>query len=193
MMLGLSRVPTRVSVVGSSGAGKTTFARDLAGRLGVPHTELDSIFHQPGWTALPVDDFRAAVRGVAGEDAWVVDGNYSEVRDLLWRRADTVVFLDLPRHEVMSQLVPRTLRRVITREELWNGNREELRNLLSRDPEQSILLWSVTSHRRIRRRYVTAMHDPRWSHIRWVHLDSRRQADWWLARWSRSNLSRSPA
>jgi adenylate kinase family enzyme len=183
----------RVSVVGNSGAGKTTFARDLAARLGVRHTELDSIFHQPGWTPLPSDDFRSAVREVAAEDAWVVDGNYSEVRDLVWRRADTIVFLDLPRHEVLSQLVPRTLRRVITGEELWNGNREELHNLLSRDPEQSILVWSVTSYRRVRRRYITAMHDPRWSHIQWVHLDSRRQADWWLSQWPRADVSDTPA
>jgi adenylate kinase family enzyme len=183
----------RVSVVGNSGSGKTTFARDLAGRLGVPHTELDSVFHQPGWTPLPPDEFRAAIGEVAARDAWVVDGNYREVRELLWHRADTVVFMDLPRHEVLSQLVPRTLRRLVMREELWNGNREELHNLLSRDPEQSIILWSVTQHRKYRRRYVTAMHDPRWSHIGWVHLDSRRHADWWLSQWSRSGLSRTPA
>ena len=93
--------------------------------------ELDGVFHQPGWTELPMKEFRRRVSEFVTEsDGWVVDGNYSTVRDLVWGRADTVVWFDLPRYEVMRRLSWRTARRGVLRMELWNGNRETLRKLL---------------------------------------------------------------
>src|SRR5262245_66425581 len=114
----------RVVVVGTSGAGKTTLARALAVRLGVPHVELDALDHQPGWTPAPTERFRAEVADRLQGDGWVVDGNYARVQDVVWPRADAVVWLDLGRPLVMWRIVGRTLRRVIRGEELWNGNRE---------------------------------------------------------------------
>ena len=87
------------------------------------------MFHQPGWEPLPEDEFRRVVEAAAAGDSWVMDGNYSAVRPLVWARADTVVWLDLPRRTVMRQVIWRTLRRAVTRQELWNGNREPLRQL----------------------------------------------------------------
>ncbi len=116
----------RVSVVGNSGSGKSTLARELALVLGVPYVELDSLFHQPGWVPLAEDEFRRVVGAAAAVDGWVMDGNYSAVRPIVWTRADTVVWLDLPRRTVMRQVVWRTVRRAVTRQELWNGNREPL-------------------------------------------------------------------
>jgi adenylate kinase family enzyme len=81
----------------------------LAASLGVPFVELDSIFHQPGWVELPVDDFRKRVTEALTAPAWVVDGNYSAVRDLVWQRVDTVVWLDLPRRRVMYRIILRTV------------------------------------------------------------------------------------
>jgi adenylate kinase family enzyme len=162
----------RVSVVGNSGSGKTTVGRRLAAALGVPFAELDAVFHQPGWTELPVDEFRARVAGLAAGDGWVIDGNYSRVRDLVWDRADTVVWLDLPRRRVMWQVVGRTLRRGVTRQELWNGNRESLRNFVRRDPEQSIVRWAYTQHGKYQDRYAAANADPAWAHLRFVRLRS---------------------
>lgn len=166
----------RVSVVGVSGAGKSTLARQLAHTLGVPHVELDGIYHQPNWTPLDPEEFAQKVREVAAGPAWVIDGNYSSIRYIVWARADTVVVLDLPRWRVMSQLLARTLRRAITGEELWNGNREHLRNLVSRDPERNILLWSWTTHAKNRRRYRDPARDPRWSALTFRRVRSRREA-----------------
>src|SRR6266508_3598546 len=123
-----------MSVVGNSGSGKSTLARALAAELGVAHIELDAIYHQPGWQPLPAADFRARVDAATATGGWVVDGNYSAVRDLIWARADTVVWLDLPRHAVMRQVIWRTLRRAMLRAELWNGNRERWRNLVRPRP-----------------------------------------------------------
>jgi adenylate kinase family enzyme len=76
-------------VVGNSGSGKSTLAAGLAARLGAPFVELDSIFHQPGWTELPRDEFRARVGALAAGEEWVIDGNYTAVRDLVWARPST--------------------------------------------------------------------------------------------------------
>jgi adenylate kinase family enzyme len=84
----------RISVVGNSGSGKTTLAAAVAGALGVPHLELDSVFHQPGWEPLDKDVFRARVAEFAAADGWVIDGNYSSAQDLVWQRADTVLWQD---------------------------------------------------------------------------------------------------
>ena len=77
-------------------------------------------------------------------ERWFVDGNYSVVQDVVWDRADTVVWFDLPYVRVMARTVRRTLRRTVTREELWNGNKEPLSNLWSLNPERSIIVWAAT-------------------------------------------------
>jgi len=170
----------RVSVVGNSGSGKSSLAAALADRLEVPYVELDSIFHQPDWTPLPVEEFRARVDEVTETDGWVVDGNYSAVRDIAWRKADTAVWLDLPRRVVMGQVVARTLWRAIRRTELWNGNREEWRDMFSRDPEKSIILWSWTNHAKYHDRYLAAMSDDAWGHLTFVRLGSRTDVEQFL-------------
>jgi len=144
----------RAWVVGNSGSGKSTLARRLAAAIEAPYTELDAIFHQPGWTELARDEFRRRVEGVVKEPRWVVDGNYLAVADIVRTRADTVVWIDLSRWRVMRQLGLRTLHRGARRTELWNGNRESLRNFLSLDKEKSILVWAWTQHDEYRRRYL---------------------------------------
>jgi len=160
----------RVSVVGNSGSGKTTFARALAAELGVAHLELDAVFHQPGWQELPVVKFRERVTEFIKAPGWVVDGNYSSVQDLVWKQADTVVWLDLPRNRVMRQLIPRTASRLVLRRELWNGNREQWLNVLSRNPDRSILAWAWTMHGSYRARYQAATVDPGNAHLRFERL-----------------------
>jgi len=152
----------------------------LARALGVPHVELDSIYHQPGWSPLPDEEFQARVAVVTEPPGWVVDGNYSVVRDIVWDKADTVVWFDLPYVTVMARTVRRTLHRTLTREELWNGNRERLSNLWSLKPDKSIIAWAATRHGVYRRRYDDAAHDPRWSGLHFVRLRSQAQADAFL-------------
>ena len=94
----------------------------------------------------------------------------SVIRDITWSRADTVVWFDLPYLRVMARTIRRTVRRVLTREELWNGNREPLSNLWSFNPEKSIIAWTATRHRVYRRRYRAAEIDPQWAALRFVRL-----------------------
>ena len=166
----------RVAVVGNSGSGKTALGRQLASALGVRFVELDAIYHQPDWEPLPREVFRRRVAEIVAEDAWVVDGNYSAVRDLVLARADTMVWLDLSRLTVTRQIVWRTLSRAITRAELWNGNRESWRAVLSRDPAKSIILWSWTRHTRYRERYANLTADPSYAHLNVLRISSTSQA-----------------
>ena len=171
-MAQLPRDARRIVVRGASGSGKTTMARRISAALGVPHVELDGVYHQPGWTPLPDDEFLARVASIADEDAWVVCGNYRVVGDLLTARADTVVLFDLPRRTVMARIVRRTLRRAARREELWNGNRERWRNLFSTDPEQSIIAWAWTTHAEHHSRIAGLLAAPPRDDLRLVHVTS---------------------
>lgn len=159
----------RVSVVGTSGVGKSTFASALALVLGAAFLELDSVQHQADWTPLPVEEFRARVALVADGECWVIDGNYSRVQDLVWARADTVVWLDLPRRVVMRRIIWRSVWRVAGRTELWNGNRERWRNLFTLE---SVIAWAWQTYAANRARYEAAMADPLRSHLRFVRLRS---------------------
>jgi adenylate kinase family enzyme len=171
----------RISVVGAPGSGKTTAGRRLAAWLDLPFLELDAMFHQPDWGELPRDAFRQQVSDALSAAGWVVDGNYSAIRDLVWRRADTVVWLDLPRRVVMRRVILRTIRRAITRERLWNGNREPLANLFRWDPTKSIIRYSWVKHPEYIERYGAAMGDSRYAHLRFVRLRSQREIDAFLA------------
>ena len=177
----------RVVVVGNSGSGKSSLADVLAGRLGVPHVELDAHFHQAGWTPTPTPTFRASVRAVldladASADGWVVCGNYGPVRSTVWTRADTIVWLDLPRWVVMGRVTRRTLGRALHREELWNGNHEVMSHVVAlHDPERSILRWAWDGVAGYRRQYVPLMASTAWADLRWHRLCSADAVASWLA------------
>lgn len=143
----LHRIGPRVAVFGPSGAGKTTLSKELSLRLGVPHVELDGIYHKTGWQSPPDEQFRqeVAARLAQHADGWVCDGNYGAVRDLVLLQADTVAWLRPPFRVAYWRLVGRTVRGLVSRKPLWGNVREPWRiTFLSRD---SILLWGVSHWR----------------------------------------------
>jgi adenylate kinase family enzyme len=160
----------RVAIVGSSGVGKTWLGGRLAAALSLPYVELDAVHHGPDWTAMPAEEMRCELDVRCPADgAWVADGNYeAKGGDFVRDRADTVLWLDFPRGTVMRQLLLRTAHRLILRKRLWNGNRESLRNALSRDPERSVLLWAWTRHAPQRERYAVQADE------RWIRLTDRK-------------------
>jgi adenylate kinase family enzyme len=169
----------RIVVIGTTCSGKTTLAAQIAQRLGVGHVEMDALNWQPNWTETPLDVFRASIADALSPNAWVVDGNYRKVRDIVWARADTIIWLDYALPVILTRLFKRTLRRVVTREELWNGNRETLRGtLLSRD---SLLLWALKTYRRRRRETPMWLARPEYQHLTLIHLTLPQAADHWLA------------
>jgi hypothetical protein len=168
----------RVVVVGTSGTGKTTVASRIAATLGAPHVELDSLHWEPGWTEAPVDVFRSRTTEATSGESWVADGNYSVVRDILWDRADTIVWLDYPLWVAFWRTLRRTVRRILTREELWNGNREGLSALVGPD---SMPLWVLKTYWRRRRQYPELFATPEYSRLTVVRHRSTGETERWLA------------
>jgi adenylate kinase family enzyme len=140
------RRTVRVIVQGTSGSGKTTLSTALADAYRVERLELDGLYQQSNWQPLDVEEFRSRVESFVAQPGWVVDGNYSQVRDILWPLATTILIIDLPKRVVMTRLIKRTFLRIFKREELWNGNRESWRNAMSRDPTRNIILWAWNAH-----------------------------------------------
>lgn len=167
----------RISVVGTTGSGKTSLARRLSAILCLPHVELDALYWEADWTPAPRDLFRRRVARSLGGERWVVDGNYSKVRDIVWARADTVVWLDYSLPVILGRLLWRTLRRVISKEELWSGNRENVKSLFGRD---SILLWALKTYARRRQEYPALLSSSEYHHLFAVRLCSPRQTAAWL-------------
>ena len=153
----------RVAVVGTSCSGKTTLARKIAQANGIPHIELDSLFWGPNWTPLPIEDFRELVKNAVAAQSWVVDGNYSSVRDVIWPRATHLVWLNLPFTVVFWRALSRTVKRVITQEELFAANRETAR--LAFFDRDSILWWVIRTHHRRRREYKALLSGGYYPHL----------------------------
>ena len=154
----------RINVVGTTGAGKTTVARRLSEVLCIPHVEIDALFWGPNWTRTSACILAQRVAEATSPDRWVLDGNYSVVRDLIWPKATAIVWF------------------------LWNGNRERfLAHFMSRD---SLFLWALRSHRRRRKQLGALLQQPEYAHLEVIHFRSSKQTNRWLrdcAEASRSN------
>lgn len=172
----------RISVIGTSGSGKTTLARRLADRLDLPRVELDSLYHQPGWTRLPADEFRSRVRDFCAGERWVICGKYAAVRPIVFARADTIVCIDHNRLRQTLRVAGRTVHRLVTRQELWNGNRESARNLWPfGDPEASIVRWTWDNVPRARALFDGLEANPPTVGVRIVRLQGWSDVDRFLA------------
>jgi adenylate kinase family enzyme len=180
----------RVAVVGTSCAGKTTFGRNLAVKLGCPHVELDTLFWLENWVKRPVEDFRALTAERAAGERWVMDGNYHMVRDIVWGQATHVIWLNYAFPLVIGRFFKRTMHRIVSQEVLFSNNRETFRNtFLSRD---SLLWWVITTHRRRKRNFCALMKAPPYPHLVMVELRSPREAEAYLDVISNRSLVRNP-
>lgn len=172
-----------IAVLGISGSGKTTMAGTLARKLGLAHIELDSIFHQPNWTPLESAEFARRVQLAVDEatNGWAMCGGYgSHIDHIRYANADTIVWLDYSKPLVMYRVITRTIRRAITREELWNGNREPLTNFTSWDPEKNVIRWSWVKFADRRNRYEQHLQSGVWDHCTVHRFRKPKDAQGWL-------------
>jgi adenylate kinase family enzyme len=99
----------RILVVGSGGAGKSTFARALGAALQLPVIHLDRHYWRPGWVPTPAAEWNAVVAQLAAQDAWIMDGNYSGSLPVRLPRCDAMVFLDFPRTTCLWRVLKRRI------------------------------------------------------------------------------------
>lgn len=168
----------RIAIVGSSGSGKSTLARKVSARLSIPHVEFDAVHHLAGWQTNP--RFLDELEEQLSKPSWVCDGNYGSADRISRGSADVIVVLDLPRWRVMTQLVRRTLRRVLTRQQLWNGNKESFGNLWRWDPERNVIRWSWVKFEARRDQFLAASKSGEWEHAQVVWLRSHAEVALWL-------------
>lgn len=166
----------RINVIGTSGSGKSTFSRKLAGTLGYPCIEMDRIYWRPNWEEADDETFLAELQNSICGESWVLDGNYSKTQPVKWKSVDTVIWLDYGFLRTFYQVVCRSIERAVTKTELWpgTGNRESFRRtFFSRD---SIVLWMLTSYRKNKKRYANLIAGNEYPHVKFIRISSPKQA-----------------
>ena len=163
-------------IYGVTGSGKTTLARAVAERTGLPFHCVDDLTWQPGWVAVSGPEQRRLITEVCAGERWIIDHGYSYWIDVPLARADLIVGLDYPRWLSLGRLVRRTLTRAIDRQEICNGNTESFRQAFSRE---SIVVWHFRSFARKRAQIRGWAADPAMPQV--VRLTSPAATRRWLA------------
>ena len=166
----------RINVIGTSGSGKSTFGKKLAETLSIPFLEMDAIYWGPDWSHPEDQVFFTRLTKTLEGDNWVLDGNYSRTMSFKWERVQAVIWLDFNFTRTLYQAVARAVPRLFSQEELWpgTGNRESLKMLLSKD---SIVLWTIKTHRLNRIKNQGYMEEEEFTHIRFHRLASPLEAE----------------
>ncbi len=170
----------RIVVIGTTSSGKSTLAQALSERLNLDFIELDALHWEPNWMMAEIEVFRERVRETTDAKGWVVAGNYSKVRDIVWSRAEAVIWLDYPLPIVFWRLLVRTIRRAVTREDLWNGNRETFWEHLKLWSEESLFHWLFKTYWRRKRETPFLLSLPEHRHLTLVHFKHPRETEAWL-------------
>jgi len=170
---------SRILVIGTSGSGKTTLAEKLSARLGIKNIELDALFWKENWTQSTTEEFRRKISDSIKEaEGYVLHGNYNKVQDLTWGNVDTVIWLDYSRVIVMWRVIKRTIGRILSKEELWAGNRETFRkSFLEKD---SIVLWAWNTYGKRKAQYSMMVKENPYRISKFIIMKSPREANAFL-------------
>lgn len=171
----------RIVVIGTTGSGKSTLSEKLAEKLQLDFIELDAVYWQPNWTPLPQADFCARISESTLTPRWVVAGNYKTVRNIVWPRAQAVIWLDYPLWTIFWQLTFRTFRRWWNRELLWGTNYESLRDHFKLWSEESLWHWLFKTYWRRKREIPKLLSLPEHQHLHVFRFEKPEQTTAWLA------------
>lgn len=173
---------SKINIIGTSGSGKTTFSRELAEKLNFPMIEMDRLFWGPNWSLPSDEEFYGQLKNALDSEKWILDGNYTRTIPIKWEKVEVVIWLDYPFTTTLFQAIRRAFKRSITGEELWEGtgNRESFKkNFFSKD---SVLLWTIRTHGKVRKKYEEYMKSEKFAHIHFVRLKNHAEAARFLTR-----------
>ena len=171
----------RLVVIGATSSGKSTLAEELAKRLGIDFVELDALYWEPNWQGVDDETFSRRVQAAICGESWVVAGNYSRVRTLIWPHAQAVIWLDYPLWTVFWRLTRRTFQRWWTRELLWGTNRENLWNHFKLWSDDSLFHWLFKTYGRRKREIPQLLTFPEHKHLSVFHFTTPKETDDWLS------------
>lgn len=167
-------------MIGVTSSGKSTLAETIARRFDMRFIELDALYWEPGWQAAPLEEFRGRVESAIRSEKWVIAGNYSVVRSLIWPKAQAVIWLDYPFLTVLSQLTRRTVKRWWTRELLWGTNHESLGKHFKLWSQESLFHWLFKTYGRRKREIPMLVSLPEHRHLHVIRLRHPRETSQWL-------------
>jgi adenylate kinase family enzyme len=170
----------KIVVVGTTSSGKSTLAEKIAKKIGADFIELDALHWEPNWVEAPDEVFRERVEKALKAEAWVSAGNYGVVRDVIWKKAEAIIWLDYPFHIVFWRLFTRTIRRVVTREKLFAGNVENGWTHLKLWSEESLFHWLFKTYWRRKREYPILFSLPENAHLKIIHFKHPKETEEWL-------------
>jgi adenylate kinase family enzyme len=172
----------RIVIVGKSGAGKSTLAAQLAKKFDLQNIELDALSWEANWTQISKPEMRAKADPALPPDGhWVADGNYLKpLQEIVWQRADTLIWLDYPLHIAMWRVFKRTVARIWTGRELWNGNRETLWHHLTWNPDENLFVWCWRMHWNHRRDFPVHLAKPEHQHLKVLRFKYPGETENWL-------------
>jgi adenylate kinase family enzyme len=170
----------RLVIVGTTSSGKSTLAKQLSEKFNYSFIELDALHWESNWTEAPLEIFRQRVVAATQAERWVAAGNYQVVRDLIWLKADTVIWLDYSLPLIFVRLWKRTWQRWWYQEELWNGNREKLWWHLKFWSEDSLFHWLFKTYWRRKSEYPMLLARSEHQHLKLIHFKHPKEADNWL-------------
>ena len=154
----------KIVIIGTCGSGKTTLGSQLAKKLNIPFTDLDELYWLPNWTIRPPEECGALIEEAVAPSEWIICGNQSKYRHLIWPKADTIIWLDLPLHILFWRLLKRGIQQMASGQTICNGNKQNTYRLLW------ILQWVFRRYWLNKKRYAALMKSA--THVEWFHLHS---------------------
>ena len=163
-------------MIGTSGSGKSRFARQLAAALKIPYLEMDRLYWKPNWQEPNDEEFFSILEHALSGDAWVLDGNYTRTTHIKWPRANLVVWIDYSFPLTLYRVIKRSILRAWKKQELWpgTGNRESFTRLFSKD---SMVLWKLSNYASNKYKFEELMATASYAHIEFVRLRSPKEVD----------------
>ncbi|AWT49114.1 adenylate kinase [Psychrobacter sp. YP14] len=158
----------KLNVLGTSGSGKSTFAKALADKLDCSYVEMDGLFWLDNWQHVDDQTFIKNIEKALDKPAFVLDGNYSRTIPIKWKDIDTVIWLNYSFPLVLFRAFRRAIFRTISRKKLWGTNNVE--NLTRLFSKKSIIWWTITTHHKNRKKVRQLINKPEHQHIKFIEL-----------------------